>query len=253
MRPNALKARFARGEAAYGVNLMFPSVQMVETFAHLGFDWVLIDCEHGAISVESLDALTMAADASGIVPIVRPPSNDPAAILRVLDRGAHGVQVPHVESAEDARRAVSAARYHPLGERGLAAGTRATAYGIGFDAQAHVERSNRDVLVVLQLEHRAALAHLDEIVAVEGADVFFVGTNDMSLSFGFPGKYDEPVVREAIERCFAAVAAAGKTIGCSGGAADVKRYRDAGARYLYTNFAGILADGVKAFRTRLDG
>ena len=103
MRPNLLKAKFARGEVAYGVNLMFPSVQLVETFALLGFDWVLLDCEHGAISFESLDALTMAADAAGITPIVRPPNNDDASILRALDRGAvvgdavaHGAERVHV-------------------------------------------------------------------------------------------------------------------------------------------------------------
>jgi 4-hydroxy-2-oxoheptanedioate aldolase len=253
MRPNLLKAKFGRGEVAYGVNLMFPSVQLVETFALLGFDWVLLDCEHGAISFESLDALTMAADAAGITPIVRPPNNDDASILRALDRGAHGIQVPHVDTPEDARRAVAAARYHPFGERGLAPGTRATNYGVGFRAAEFVERSNREVLVAVQLEHRNALEHLDEIVAIEGVDVFFVGPMDLSLSLGHPGKLDEPVVREAIERCFAAVQAAGKVVGSSGGPADIKRFRALGGQYLYTHFHGLLSEGVKQFRATLEG
>ena len=253
MRPNALKAKFAAGEAAYGVNLMFPSVQLVETFALLGFDWVLLDCEHGAISFESLDALTMAADASGITPIVRPPNNDEASILRALDRGAHGIQVPHVDTADDARRAVAAARYHPFGERGLAPGTRATNYGIGFNAAEFVERSNREILVVVQLEHRNAVANVEEIVGVEGVDAFFIGPMDLSLSLGHPGKLQEAAVREAIERCFSVITAAGKVVGSSGGPADVKRFRDLGDLYLYTHFHGLLSEGVKRFRTTLDG
>jgi 4-hydroxy-2-oxoheptanedioate aldolase len=252
MRPNALKAKFARGEAAFGVNLMFPSVQLVETFGLLGFDWVLLDCEHGAISFESLDALTMAADAAGITPIVRPPNNDDASILRALDRGAHGIQVPHVDTADDARRAVAAARYHPFGERGLAPGTRATGYGVDFNAAQFVEHSNREVLVVVQIEHRNALANLDEIVRVEGVDVFFVGPMDLSLSLGHPGKLDEPAVREAIERCFATIQGEGKIAGSSGGPADVRRFRQLGGQYLYTHFHGLLAEGVRRFRGVID-
>jgi 4-hydroxy-2-oxoheptanedioate aldolase len=252
MRPNALKAKFERGEVAYGVNLMFPSVQLVEAFALLGFDWVLLDCEHGAISFESLDALTAAADAAGITPIVRPPNKDESSILRALDRGAHGVQVPHVDTAEDARRAVAAARYHPFGERGLAPGTRATNYGIDFKAAEFVERSNREVLVAVQLEHRDALTNLDEILEVEGIDVFFVGPMDLSLSLGHPGKLGEPVVRAAIERCFAEVTARGKIVGSAGGPADVVRFRDLGGQYLYTHFHGLLGEGVKRFRSALE-
>jgi len=164
MKPNEMKALFARGEPAYGLNLMFPSVQIVEMIGKLGFDWVFIDLEHGAITIESLDAMIAAADAAGICAIVRPPANDPVLIGQVLDRGAHGIQVPHIESAADARQVVASAKYPPQGERGLAGGTRASGYGVGFKPAEFIENANRGTLVCVQLEHRNAVENIDEIV-----------------------------------------------------------------------------------------
>ncbi len=252
MRPNAMKARFARGEAAYGCNVMFPSVQIVETIGRLGFDWVLLDCEHGAITVESLDALTAAADAVGITPIVRPSSNDPVSIGQVLDRGAHGIQVPHVDTVEDARRAVAAAKYYPLGERGIASGTRASDYGVGFRATEFAARTNEETLVCIQFEHRNALDNLEEILKVEGVDVFFLGPMDMSLSLGHPGKFDEPVVREAYERVFDAIRKAGKIAGTSGNAGFLRRFRDYGILYNYTSLVGLMVEGAAKFRADME-
>jgi len=248
MNPNAMKARFARGDPAYGLNLMFPSPQIVEMIGGLGFDWVFIDLEHGSITIDQLDVLVMAADAAGITPIVRPSSNDPVAIGQVLDRGAHGIQVPHVDTAEDARRAVAAARYHPLGERGIAGGTRASGYGIGFKPQEFIDVSNREILVCVQLEHRNALDHIDEILTVEGVDVFFVGPMDLSLSFGRPGEFEAPEVRDALVRLFGAISGAGKVSGTSGTPATLRRYRDSGVQYLYTHLQTLLMEGRDKFR-----
>jgi 4-hydroxy-2-oxoheptanedioate aldolase len=253
VRASGLQARFADGEPVYGSNLMFPSVQMVEVIGRLGFDWVLIDCEHGAISLESLDALAVAADAAGIAAIVRPPSNDPVAIARVLDRGVQGVQIPHIDTPDDARRAVAAAKYHPLGERGLAPGTRTSGYGLAFEPPEFVAQSNRDVLVVAQIEHKDAVANLEAIVAVEGIDVFFVGTTDLSLSLGHPGQFEVPVVRDAIDYCFETIRAAGKVAGSTGNAATLKRFRERGVLYAYTPLFALLADGANHFRAALAG
>jgi 4-hydroxy-2-oxoheptanedioate aldolase len=253
MKPNLMKARFERGEPAYGLNLMFPSPQIVEMIGKLGFDWVFIDLEHGSITIDQLDLLVMAADAAGITPIVRPSSNDPVAIGQVLDRGAQGIQVPHVDNADDARRAVAAARYHPLGERGLAGGTRASGYGVGFKPKDFIEASNREILVCVQLEHRNALAHIDEILKVEGVDVFFVGPMDLSLSFGKPGEFESPEVRDALAHLFSRIKAAGKVAGTSGSPATLRRYRDEGVQYLYTHLQTLLSEGRDRFRATLDG
>ena len=145
MRPNIMKAKLAAGEPALGLSIMIPSPQLVEMAGGLGFDWVLIDCEHGSITLESAELMIMAAEAAGVTPIVRPRSKDGQDILQVLDRGAAGVQVPHIASGADARMAVEAIKFHPLGRRSLAAGTRASGYGYSGSLGDFTETANREL------------------------------------------------------------------------------------------------------------
>ena len=252
MKTNIMKAKIQSGQPALGVSVMFPSPQIVEMIGALGFDWVLIDCEHGTIDVESVELLVMAAEVSGITPIVRPPSRDAADILRVLDRGAMGVQVPHVNTAEDARAVVSAVKYHPLGTRGLAASTRPGNYGIGLTAAEYVAQVNRETLVCVQLEEGEALRNINEILQVEGIDVFFIGPSDLSQSMGFPGRSDMPIVQELIHAAFAAIVAAGKVPGSTGPDAAIAEYLKRGCRYVYTHVPRLLAAGAAAFRASTD-
>ena len=132
MIDNPMKRKLLAGQPAFGVSVMFPSPQVVDMIGRLGFDWVLIDCEHGSISVESVELMALAAEAAGITPIARPQVNSFEAIGQLMDRGVMGVQVPHVNTGDDARRAVAAVKYHPLGGRGLAAGLRSSSYGFGI-------------------------------------------------------------------------------------------------------------------------
>lgn len=247
MGPNRLKAKLAAGEPAFGVSLLFPAPQVVEILGRLGFDWVLLDCEHGSLTPESVELMAMAAELAGLTPLARPAANTPEAIARVLDRGVLGVQVPHVTTAADARRAVEAVKFYPLGRRGLAAGTRPAGYGLAGSMSEYVEAANRETLVCVQLEEREALDHLGEILAVEGVDVFFVGPSDLSQSLGQPGRPDAPEVRETMERVFAAIVAAGKVAGSAGGAPALRRYLAHGVRYLYTHLPTLLAEGGAAF------
>ena len=251
MKPNKMKAKIQSGQPALGVAVLFPSPQIVEMIGALGFDWVLIDCEHGTIDVESVELLVMAAEASRITPVVRPPSRDPVDILRVLDRGAMGVQVPHVNTAEDARAVVAAVKYHPLGKRGLAAGTRPGHYGIGLTAAEYVAQVNRETLVCVQLESGEALRNINEILKVEGIDVFFVGPSDLAQSMGFPGRSDTPIVQQMIRATLDAIAAAGKAPGTTGSDADIADYLKRGCRYVYTHVPRLLAAGTAAFRAGL--
>jgi len=195
---NRMKAKLAAGEPAFGLSVMIPSPQVVESAAGLGFDWVLIDCEHGTIGVETMELMIMAAEASGVTPIVRPPSNAAAHILQAMDRGAQGVQVPHVSDAEAARAAVQAVKFHPMGGRSLAAGTRASGYGLRGAMGDFVAEANRETLVCVQIEDEAALPHVDEILRVDGVDVFFIGPSDLSQSMGYPGNPKAPPVAKAI-------------------------------------------------------
>src|SRR5262249_39794190 len=128
---NPMKDKISRGDVALGVSLMFPSPQLVEMLAYAGFDWVLIDCEHGSIGPADVEGMSMAAGAAGITAIARPRSNASSDIQSVLDRGVTGVQIPHINTRADAERAVAAVKFGPGAARGLAAGTRPDRWGLG--------------------------------------------------------------------------------------------------------------------------
>ena len=247
MKTNPVKAKLLAGEAALGCSVMVPSPQMVEMLAHAGFDWVLIDLEHGTIDLESAELMIMAAEASGVVPIARPKSNRKQDITSVMDRGAMGVQVPHVNSAGDARRAVEAVRFGPGDYRGLAAGTRPDNYGLAGSMQDFVRASNEQSLVCVQLEHASAIDNIDEILAVDGVDVFFIGPSDLSQSMGHPGNPAAGPVAAAIESALASINAAGKIPGMPAAADRLDAVLGAGVKYVYTHLPKLVAAGAAAY------
>jgi len=245
-----MKTKLQAGEAAFGCSVMIPSPQIVEMVAHAGFDWVLIDMEHGTIGLESCELMTMAADAAGITPIVRPTSNRAEDITQAMDRGAMGVQVPHVNTAEDARRAVSAVRFGPGAGRGLAVGTRPDRYGMGAKMSDFTQQANEQSLVCVQFEHRAAIDNADEILAVDGVDVFFIGPSDLSQSMGHPGNAAHPDVAGAIDATLAKITAAGHCSGMPAAADAVEATLAKGVTYTYTHLPKLLGAGVAAFMAR---
>ena len=247
MTPNRMKRKLLAGKPAFGVSIMFPSPHIVDIVGRLGFDWVLIDCEHGSIGIESVELMVMAAETAGVTPIARPPVNSFEAIGQLMDRGVMGVQVPHVNTAEDARRAVQAVKYHPLGERGLAAGVRSASYGYGMSMSEYAEHANNETLVCVQLEEAEAVKNVNEIVQVPGVDVFFAGPSDLSQSLGYPGRTDAPEVRQAMDTVFATIAAAGKISGSAGNTQAIQRYLDQGVTYLYTHLTTLLASSAETF------
>lgn len=250
MRPNAMKAKFAAGQPAFGLSVMFPSPQLVEMAAGLGFDWVLIDCEHGSIGIESVELMVMAAESAGLTPIVRPATNSSLDILRVMDRGAAGVQVPHVNTRADAERAVQAVKFHPIGRRSMAAGTRAQAYDLGPGAKGFSERSNRETLVCVQLEDAEAIANADDILKAEGVDVFFIGPSDLAQSMGHPGNNSAPEVVKAIDETLAKIVRAGRNPGMPAATEAVEKAVAKGVRYIYTHVPKLLGSAAAAyFRT----
>ena len=247
MKKNRMKAKLAAGEPVFGVSVMIPSPQIVEMVAAAGFDWVLLDCEHGTLTLESVELMAMAAEASGITAIARPVTRSAEHILQVLDRGVMGVQVPHVNTAADAREVLAAVKYHPAGKRGLAAGTRAAVYdSIGTLAD-YVKAANDETLIAIQLEDREAIENIDELLAVEGIDVFFIGPSDLSQSMGHPGNPKAPVVAEAIESSFRKMVAAKRTPGTPATAENLQGVLDKGVRYIYTHLPRLLASSAKAY------
>lgn len=247
MRNNTMKAKLAAGEPVLGCSVMVPSPQVVEMVGCLGFDWVLIDMEHGTIGLESVELMIMAAETTGLTPIVRPPSNAGAAISAAMDRGAAGVQVPHVNTAEDARRAVAAVKFGAGDHRGLAAGTRPNRYDLHEPVTDYIERSNRESLVCIQLEHAAAIANLDDLLAVEDVDVFFIGPSDLSQSMGHPGNPAAGPVASAIDSALQGILAAGKVPGMPAGVSAVDGVLGRGVRYTYTHLPKLLEAGCAEF------
>ena len=247
MKINRMKEKFAAGAPALGCSVMFPSPQMVEMLGYAGFDWVLIDCEHGSIGPGDVELMCMAADAVGITPIGRPKSNASAEITALMDRGVMGVQVPHVNSAEDARRAVSAVKFGPGAGRGLAAGTRPDRWGLGAKMADFATQANAQSLVCVQIEHEAALVNVDEILKVEGIDVFFIGPSDLSQSMGHPGNPKAPPVVAAITLTLAKIRAAGKTPGMPATTDTLPDVLASGCRYIYNHVPKLLGAGASAF------
>jgi 4-hydroxy-2-oxoheptanedioate aldolase len=241
--------RLRAGEPLFGLSIMFSAPSIVEMAALAGFDWVLIDCEHGAIDLGQVEAMATAAQAHGIAAIGRPAAADPADVARLLDRGLTGIQVPHVATPAQAHAIVEAAKFAPVGRRSLAVGTRAGRYGMGLDLATFAASANADTVVCVQVEDREGLENVARIAAVDGVDVVFLGPSDLSQALGAPGHAQAPHVQEAMRAAFAVIRAAGKVAGSAGEGEGAGRYRREGATYLYTHVATLFRQGAAAFFT----
>jgi 2-keto-3-deoxy-L-rhamnonate aldolase RhmA len=244
---NLMKAKIARGEPALGVSVMFSSPQIVEMIGHAGFDWVLLDCEHGSIGLADLELMAMAADAVGITAIARPRSNASADIQAVMDRGVKGVQIPHIITRADAERAVAAVKFGQEGSRGLAAGTRPDRWGMGAKMTDFVADANANSLVCIQIEDREALPNVEEILTVPGIDVVFIGPSDLSQSLGFPGNPKAPPVAEAIAETLTKIRASSKVPGMPATADALPDVIANGCLYIYNHLPRLLGAGAAQY------
>jgi 4-hydroxy-2-oxoheptanedioate aldolase len=191
---NKLKERFRNGEAAIGTFVTNPTPDLVEIIALGGFDFIVIDTEHGDLSIETTKDLVRAAEYRGITPIIRVTKNSTTDILRSLDVGAHGVQVPMVNVRADAEKAIQAAKYFPKGNRGLAL-ARSADYG-NLDAFEYFESANNETMIVVHCENITGYENLESILQLEDVDVVFLGPFDMSQSLGIPGQIYDPKIEE---------------------------------------------------------
>lgn len=193
----SLKATLQEGRAVFGTWLNSPSPSQAEIIGYAGFDFVMLDTEHASYDIAGTENLIRAAHAANLPALVRVAGNDSSAIGRVLDYGAQGVMVPHTSNATNARHAVLAAHYQPVGERGAAPTVRAARYG-HVPWSKHLARSADDTLVIVQIEGREGMANLPEIMAVPGVDVLFIGPFDLSEALGVSGQLDHPRLLEAV-------------------------------------------------------
>lgn len=226
-----------------GMFVGIASPAIVEMCGHAGFDFVVLDNEHGPASIETTEHLIRAARCTNTIPVVRTVEAD---ILRVLDIGASAIQVPQVNTAEQARSIVAAAKYPPVGGRGAAFSPRAAGYGF-FGGAAHAKASNEGIGVILMIETREALNNLDEILAVPGIDALFIGPNDLSFSMGHSGDQKHTEVVTAIESAIKKIARTQVAAGLMTIAPeDYRKYAGLGARYLTTQIASVLGGALKS-------
>jgi 4-hydroxy-2-oxoheptanedioate aldolase len=195
---HTLVARIRRREQLLGLIVKMPSPALVEVAGHLGYDFVLLDAEHGAADTLELEHHMRAADSAQIDVVVRVGANDSLQILRALDSGAKGIIAPHVDTPQEAAAAVHAAHYPPIGSRGLAASTRAGRYSTGNLAD-HLTRARNETTVFVQIENKDAIQHASAIAATENVDAVWLGPGDLSMSLGHPGELDHPDVAAAID------------------------------------------------------
>lgn len=199
---NAVKQKLQQGQSVLGLFCSIPSPLMVEMIAHAGFDFVIIDTEHVLVNPETLENMIRAAEAVNLTPFVRVGSPEAGEILRVLDAGAQGVVVPHVQTQATAATIVQACRYFPEGRRSLNGGRPA---GFGkLNLQEYIQQANQAVMAIAMIEDRQGVEHLDEILSVPGLDMVLEGAADLSQSYGVPWQTRGPTVQQAIDQIYQA-------------------------------------------------
>jgi 2-keto-3-deoxy-L-rhamnonate aldolase RhmA len=242
-----LRARVRAGERLLGCFLTWPVAGAAELLALAGFDFVVLDGEHGFHDIESIENLVRAADSAPIPIIVRPPRYDSDVASRALDAGAAGVLAPRVEGSASARTAVENAKFAPDGRRGLG-GVRANRYGTQALGD-FVRESNEQTVVAIQIETPGALDDVASIASLPGVDVLFVGPNDLTQALGIPGRIDDRRYLDALERIAAAARDNGRAAGIMVSRREqVPELAELGFRFFTTSDRSLLLEIARQWR-----
>lgn len=220
-----LKKRLHKGDVVAGPWCVIPSASVINVIAAAGSDFIIIDMEHGSHSFQTVEDMIRAAQVEGCSPLVRVAENNEALILKALDSGAEGVIIPHIESKADAERAISYAKYYPLGQRGFSSFTRAGKYSLN-GVKTHSEIQNKQTVLILMLEGKEGVNSLGNILAIKDiakkVDAVYIGAYDLSQALGFPGQVDHPDVKNQLKRCISKI----KSAGIAGGGYVAKNKED---------------------------
>jgi 4-hydroxy-2-oxoheptanedioate aldolase len=246
---NAFKQALAKGERQVGLWSGLASSIATEILAGAGFDWIVIDGEHGPNDISTLLPQLHSMRGGTAEPVFRIPWNDMVIIKRALDVGARTLLIPFVQNEEEARRAVAATRYPPLGIRGVSVTPRANDYG---RVQNYHKNAHLDTCVLVQVETRAALKEIEAIASVEGVDGIFVGPSDLAADFGFLGNSKHPDVQAALKDAATRIRATGKAAGMlTGNLDDVEPLIEMGFNFTAVGSdVGILARGAEQLAAR---
>ena len=240
IRPNNAKHKLQRGGVATiisGAN----TPDMIDSLGPLGFDIAWIEGEHGPVDFKDIPDLTRACDIWGISSLVRVNLNVPGVIYRTLDVGAQGVVVPHVNTAEEARAAVDAAKFAPIGARGMYSSRQ------GHGVPDYLHRANDETMLVVLIEDIVAVGNLAEILTVDHIDVFFVAPGDLAQSMGHIGQVSHPEVQAVVDKAVAQITAAGRVAGGLANDSTVEDVIAKGTRMVMTTFATWIDAGARGF------
>jgi 4-hydroxy-2-oxoheptanedioate aldolase len=226
-RTNITKAKLNAGETVYGALLTVMNPELVEMLGVAGLDYIVMEGEHGPWDESQILSIVRASELVGVTPTIRLSNLEPDRICRLLDLGVQGIHCSHVASRAEAEELVRVVKLYPLGERGFGRFSRANFYGV-LDELDAVRAANEESLVVAQIEDRHGIENIDENLQVPGIDVISVGPSDLSQSYGLPGQYDHPTMKEALARFHTAAFASSLHVSSS--------HPD--ARYRLTSWAG---------------
>jgi len=223
----------------------YPS--LVEMIGLLGYHFIFIDAEHSSLSLRECEDLVRIAELRQVVPFIRSPENNPKTILHYMDIGAMGIIIPEVNNQSEAQAAVRAAKYAPMGERGLAT-TRSADFGIGKEKGDYLSKANQETMVIALIESQAGVENVEEILAVPGVDACFIGTSDLSMSFGVPGQLRHPLVRSAFDRVLQAGLRQNKPVGVVVREGESpKELLDQGLSMVFTSIHSLFKKAAKDF------
>lgn len=245
---NTFRDKIKNGEDVYGMFMKTNDPMFVEAVGISGFDYVILDMEHGPVTIENQQNNIRAAEARNMVPIIRLKDRGENTIGKALDIGAYGIQVPQINNAEEARRVVKYAKFYPYGMRGVCRFVRAADYS-NMDRYEYFN-SSKDILIILQLEGIDAIRNLDEILEVDGVDILFIGPYDLSQSLGIPGQVNNPKVVNAMKDIVKKAKDKGKVVGTFVDTHDdLVMWRNIGIQYLsYSVDVGVFIDACKSLK-----
>ena len=245
VRPNRVKQKLAAGETVVSVAGL-DTPDQIDLMGPTGLDAVWLEAEHGPVDFGRIPDLTRACDLWGITSIVRVNALAYGPIYRTLDLGAQGVCVPHIDTADDARRFVEAAKFAPIGKRGMFVSRQ------GYGVEDYLRVANDHTLLIALIEDIRAVDNLEEILAVDHIDVFFVAPADLAASMGLIGQVAHPKVQETIDDSLRRIMAAGRTAGTTlVGNHNGERYAAMGVRFLAASAQPWIAAGVTDLRQRI--
>ena len=239
MKKNKAKEKLKNGEPVLGIFQGFNSMDLTEMCGYSGYDFIILDTEHGPMSAETCIPMICAAERTDMVPVIRVSENEKNYVLKALDIGAMGIVFPMINTAEDAKKAIFLTKYIQKGNekrekfRGIVNVSRAAGYGITTNLNTHIETSNNEIMIIVQFETKEAIENLDEILKLKEIDVVLIGSLDLSQSLGYPGEVDNTLVKDIIKKAIKKIVNAGKVAGIVAASPDaIKYWLDLGVKFI---------------------